>query len=479
MRPRWPDEERLNAREPGLSRGLRRPSSHIAGDAMTVRSPVAGLVAPVTVAQIELGDPPTVTHISVADADHGDARQALVLVRLHTQPVATIVVDAPGGMVDAESCAAAARAAVGTVPDANLGPGVPPPQQLVTTKAQSIGPGSQPETMPSRAPTPSVTVVVATRERTGALAACLDSLARLEYPDYEVVVVDNDPITDDTAKLIRHRAEPGVRYAREDRRGLAAAHNCGLQLAEGTIVAFTDDDVIVDRHWLTEVVRAFQADTDVACVTGLILPAELQTPAQILLEAHGNFTKGFEQRVLDLGVHRPADPLFPFNTGQLGSGANMSFDREILRKLGGFDPAIGAGTFARGGDDLAAFFAVIASGLRLVYQPSAIVWHHHRRDDDSLARQAYGYGVGLGAYLASALAHHPASVGRLLRSAPAGLAYAFRSTSPRNAYLQDIWPRHLKWLERRGLVFGPVAYGISRWRTRGAGRPNAARSPAE
>jgi GT2 family glycosyltransferase len=440
---------------------------------MTLRSPVAGLVAPVTVAEIELADPVTVTHISVANADRGDARQALVLVRLYNQPVATIVVDAPGGMVDAESCAAAAWAAVGPGLDANLGPGVLPSQQLVTTK--SIGPRSRPETMPPQAPTPSVTVVVATRERTGALAACLDSLARLEYADYEVVVVDNDPITDDTANLLRHRAEPGVRYAREDRRGLAAAHNCGLQLAEGTIVAFTDDDVIVDRHWLTEVVRAFQADTGVACVTGLILPAELQTPAQILLEAHGNFSKGFEQRVLDLGVHRPADPLFPFNTGQLGSGANMSFDREMLRKLGGFDPAIGVGTFARGGDDLAAFFAVIASGLRLVYQPSAIVWHHHRRDLDSLARQAYGYGVGLGAYLASALANHPAFVGRLLQSAPAGLAYAFRPASPRNVYLQDIWPRHLKWLERRGLVFGPVAYGISRWRTRRARRPNAAR----
>ena len=415
-------------------------------------------------------------HISVADADHGGARQALVLVRLHAQPVATIVVDAPGGMVDAESCATAAWAALGMAPDASPRPSGLSPQQLVTTESQSIGPGSQLEAKAVRASTPSVTVVIATRERTGSLAACLDSLARLEYPNYEVVVVDNNPITDDTAKLIRNRAEPGVRYAREDRRGLAAAHNCGLRLAEGTIIAFTDDDVIVDQHWLTEVARAFQVDTDVACVTGLILPAELQTPAQILLEAHGNFSKGFEQRIFDLGAHRPADPLFPFNTGQLGSGANMSFDREMLRKLGGFDPAIGTGTFGRGGDDLAAFFAVIASGLRLVYQPSALVWHHHRRDFDSLAAQAYGYGVGLGAYLASALANHPASVGRALRCAPAGLAYAFRPSSPRNAHLQSIWPRHLRWLERRGLVFGPVAYGVSRWRTRGACRPNAARA---
>ena len=145
MRPRWPDEvsrplkEKLNAREPGLSRGLCRPSSHIAGDAMTLRSPVAGLVAPVTVAEIELADPATVTHISVADAGHGDARQALVLVRLHTQPLATIVVDAPGGMVDAESCAAAARAAVGTVPDANLGPGVPPPSKRLQPRPSPPG----------------------------------------------------------------------------------------------------------------------------------------------------------------------------------------------------------------------------------------------------------------------------------------------------------------------------------------------------
>ena len=79
---------------------------------------------------------------------------------------------------------------------------------------------------------------------------------------------------------------------------LAAAHNCGLQLAKGAIVAFTDDDVLVDRYWLTEVVKGFQADTGVACVTGLIMPTELQTPAQVALESHGHFSKGFQQRGL-------------------------------------------------------------------------------------------------------------------------------------------------------------------------------------
>ena len=109
----------------------------------------------------------------------------------------------------------------------------------------------------------------------------------------------------------------------------------------GEIVAFTDDDVIADRYWLTEIARAFEIDVNVACVTGLIMAAELQTHAQVLLESHGGLGKGFEQRVVDLGNHRPANPLFPFTAGQLGSGANMSFRRDRLRELGGSDPAVG------------------------------------------------------------------------------------------------------------------------------------------
>ena len=410
------------------------------------------LVAPVTVAEIELSSPATVKYVSIADAEYdGDGvRQAVVLVRLDGRPLATIVTDAPAGRIDTESCAAQAWAAL-TAADGPAGPAEP----RVT------------EISPPVVSAPPISVVIATRERTQSLARCLSSLARLGYPDYEVIVVDNAPVTDDTAQLVQQRAEPNVRYVREDHRGLAAAHNRGLAEAEGAIVAFTDDDVIVDQRWLQEIAGAFGAADNVACVTGLIMAAELQTPAQVMLETHGNFSKGFGQRVMDLGANRPADPLFPFTAGKLGSGANMSFDRDKLRAVGGFDPAIGTGTVARGGDDLAAFFTVIASGFRLVYQPTALVWHYHRRDFDSLASQAYGYGVGLGAYLTSSLCRHPASIGRALRRAPGGLVYAFSSSSPRNAVAaHDDWPRELTRLERKGLMLGPIAYGRSRWNSR-------------
>lgn len=431
------------------------------GDAQRGDAPSSSrLTAPVTVAEIELVGPGTVNYISIAEPESDEVRQGLVLVRVDGHPLTTIVVDAPGGRVDTESCAAKAYAALADVDDI--------PEQTGLAFFGVPGHDNSPELVQY----PHISVVIATRERPQSLARCLHSLAQLDYPDYEVIVVDNAPVTDDTAQLIRRWTELSVRYVREDCRGLAAAHNRGLLEAQGAIVAFTDDDVIVDKYWLRGIADAFLSADNVACVTGLIMPAELQTPAQVMLEAQGNFSKGFRQRVVDLDAHRPADPLFPFTTGKLGSGANMSFDRDKLRAMGGFDTATGVGTLARGGDDLVAFFTSISAGFQLVYQPAALVWHHHRRDFDSLAGQAYGYGVGLGAYLMSAACRRPALLGRALWRAPAGLAYAFGPNTPRTANAsQSGWPRKFTRLERRGLLIGPLAYMRSRWNTRKVPNP--------
>src|SRR5690606_9186584 len=101
---------------------------------------------------------------------------------------------------------------------------------------------------------PLVSVVVATHNRTASLLKTLESLLAQDYPRTEIIVVDNAPSTDETAEAVRRlAAETGrVSYAREDRPGLAVAHNRGLQDVSGAFVAFTDDDVIADRHWVTE-----------------------------------------------------------------------------------------------------------------------------------------------------------------------------------------------------------------------------------
>src|SRR5438270_12782283 len=107
--------------------------------------------------------------------------------------------------------------------------------------------------------------------------------------------------------------------------------------ARGEIVAFTDDDVVVDRYWLAELVRGFSMAADVVCVTGLVMPLELETQAQLWFEEFGDSTQRFTLRIFDLQEHHPNTPLYPY-AGSFGSAANMAFRTAFLRSVGGFDP---------------------------------------------------------------------------------------------------------------------------------------------
>lgn len=416
---------------------------------------------PVGRTEIELSAPPA--RLQLAEPSTG-TQKILALVRLHTHPLGIVVLD---GRADRrwETHAATVWSAVRVAANEHL----LADEMAPVNGTISLGPVRRPvhRCLQRRAAVladpPHITVVVATRERPESLRDCLYALLDLEYPRYDIVVVDNDPVTSSTAEVLTHFPQR-VRYVREDRRGLASAHNRGLAEVRGQITAFVDDDVIVDRHWVTAIAEGFAAAPDVGCVTGLILPAQLDTPAQLLLERHGGFDKGFALKVFGGADHRSDDPLFPFTAGRLGSGANMAFDTSVLRELGGFDPAIGVGTFARGGDDLAAFFRVVLRH-QVVYQPDAIVWHKHHREMAALRNQAFGYGVGLGAFLTSVMVQEPRMWPHLLRRLPAGVGYAFKASSARNHGRYFGWPSDLARLEKRGLAYGPVAYAVSRWRT--------------
>lgn len=311
-----------------------------------------------------------------------------------------------------------------------------------------------------------IAVIVATCNRPDDLDACLRSLLRQTHPAASIVVVDDAPGGADTPAVVARAATHGrVRYVECDRRGLAAAHNRGLEFVDAALVAFTDDDVVADPRWLERVVDTFRGDDQIGCVTGMILPWELRTPVQVMLEGYAGYSKGTAPRVYDLAENRPEDPLFPFATGKLGSGANMSFRRSALREMGGFDPALGAGTRARAGDDLYAFLEVILNGHRLAYQPGAIVRHRHADNMDAFERQVYGYGVGLTAYLTKCLVDRPRLVPTVARRLPAALAYVLDPRSGKNARLPPGYPRALTRVERLGMVVGPFAYLASRWKT--------------
>ncbi|WP_329121774.1 glycosyltransferase [Streptomyces sp. NBC_01465] len=364
---------------------------------------------------------------------------------------------------------------------AHVAPGEQPAGVLAAAARRQLAPFGQDGPAPPVKPgdLPRASIIVASRERAGQLARALDSLLVQDHPDYEIVVVDNAPATTATRDLVEENYAPkGVRYVLEPVPGLASAHNRGVAAAEGEVLAFTDDDVVADPHWLTALAAPFAADERLACVTGLILPALLNTPAQILLESHGGFAKGFAPRLFDPAAPPADEPLFPFTAGEFGSGANMAFRAAPLRAVGGFDPGTGVGTLAKGGDDLYAFARIVVGGHRLRYTPQAVVWHHHRETWKDLENQAYGYGAGLTAYLTAIIVRRPGLLPGLLARLPRGLAHALSITAARASTTgesvpgehgtQDYpWPRSLSRLERRGMLYGPIGYLRARRSVRG------------
>lgn len=240
-------------------------------------------------------------------------------------------------------------------------------------------------------PTPvqPISIVVCTHERPDDLVHCLNALKPLAVMGHEVIVVDNAPTTTRTAKLA---ADYPVRYLSEPQIGLDNARNCGLQAASYPIVAYTDDDAVPDLKWAMAITQPF-ADPTVGCVTGLVLPLELETPAQQQFEIYCQHRRTFERKVF------AAPQTSPSTAGVVGMGANMAVRRELALRLGGFDPRLDAGTATCSGGDTDMFARILRAGASIVYTPDALVLHRHRREMEALRHCIFGYGVGLYSFL--------------------------------------------------------------------------------
>ena len=334
---------------------------------------------------------------------------------------------------------------------------------------------SAPATRPGAGTLPPLSVVVATCAQPDAVLATVASALACESPPHEVIVVENrpehSPISD--ALAARFGADPRVRYVEERRAGLAAARNAGLRVATGEVVAFTDDDVVLDRAWVGAIARAFADEPDAGCVTGLILPGDLLTREQVLMQQFAGFGKGYERRVHRLDA--PTSPLHPFAAGEFGSGASTALRVDVARSLDGFDAALGTGTAARGAEDLDMYIRVLLAGHALVYEPAAILWHLHPDQPHELRRRLFDYGVGLSAMLTKYTVSGYAE--SMLRRLPAAGRHLFASGSRKNVGKGPGYPRALDWIERAGLVVGPAAYGVSKVRERRAGYAASGAAP--
>jgi glycosyltransferase involved in cell wall biosynthesis len=324
---------------------------------------------------------------------------------------------------------------------------------------------------PADAELPFVSVVLPALFGRDALLDAVKALCGLDYPRFEVIVVDNRPEgMRDERDWARLGIDPRVRVLAEFRPGISAARNAGIRAAGGELIAFTDDDVEVDSGWLRAIAGRFLAEPDADCVTGPVLPKELETPAQLYFEGYG-FGRARTYRATSyhtVGWFRVHDadgqPVgWLYQLGPYGTGANMTFRTEVLRGLGGFDEALGAGTPTRAGEDIALFVRLLFAGRRLAVEPGGFVFHTHRRSDAELRQQIHGYGSGLTAMLTGLALRDPRHLLGYARVVAPALAAILRR---RPGGGPAPGPAGLAGTRRCGLLHGPADYLRSRHRMR-------------
>ena len=215
---------------------------------------------------------------------------------------------------------------------------------------------------------PRISVLICARNAADTLDECLRSVAELDYPDYEVIVV-NDGSTDATGEIAR--GYPGVTVMDMPHGGLSAARNAALHHASGSIVAYTDADVCVDPAWLIYLVQPFLRSEVAGAGGPNVVPQDDPWMAQCVARSPG----------------APTHVLLDDRVAEHVPGCNMAFRRDALLAIGGFDP-----TYHAAGDDVDVCWRLQARGQSIGFAPSALVWHRHRRTVRGYWRQQVGYG---------------------------------------------------------------------------------------
>jgi GT2 family glycosyltransferase len=221
--------------------------------------------------------------------------------------------------------------------------------------------------LPDTPDLPRISVVVCTYNGGRTIAECLGACARLRYPNFEVIVV-NDGSTDGTADVVR---QFDVRLINTPNHGLSHARNVGLRAATGEIIAYVDDDARPDEHWLRYLAHTFQTSGHAGVGGPNIVPQDDPPLAHCV-------------------AHAPGGPTHVLITDRLAEhipGCNMSFRTRCLREVGGFDPQ-----FRIAGDDVDVCWRLQARGWTLGFHPAAVVWHRRRASARAYWRQQFNYG---------------------------------------------------------------------------------------
>lgn len=300
-----------------------------------------------------------------------------------------------------------------------------------------------------------LSVIVCTRDRPHALARCLASLAAQDSPPGQIIVVDNSERR--TAEAVTAGVE-GVQYVHEPRRGLSVARNAGVRTSRGALIAFTDDDVEPRANWTAEIVRAFSSAA-VEAVTGLVLPARLDTPAQSFFQLRmGGLGSGCVPMIFDSRFFAETSATGA-QVWRVGAGANMAFRRSLFDRIGLFDERLGAGASGCS-EDSELWYRLLATGGACLFEPRACVVHHHRKHWNELRRQmrAYMKGHVSALFVQAARFGHSGNTRRIFLQLPSYFARAaFRGARDGGGVprLQILWDEIVGWFCGLQYAFRP------------------------
>jgi glycosyltransferase involved in cell wall biosynthesis len=241
-----------------------------------------------------------------------------------------------------------------------------PAYEKIKSKILTAG-GSVAEKYPLK-DAPKASVVVCSYNGALTLRECLESLQQLNYPDYEVILVD-DGSKDNTAEIAKDF--PSVRYIHQPNLGLSVARNTGIDASLGEVVAFTDSDCMADRDWLYYLVQTLITG-DWAAVGG----PNISPPARDWIQASVGASPG-----------SPSHVLLSDREAEHVPGCNMAFHKWALEMIGGFDPE-----YRKAGDDVDVCWRIMQRGFKIGFSPSALVWHHRRFTVKTYFKQQGGYG---------------------------------------------------------------------------------------
>jgi GT2 family glycosyltransferase len=402
---------------------------------------------PRQVLDIELSEPLP----SLGVDSRGRYSEALLLVRLHSYPIAQVLVSLEHSLTPEDLATELWGPLAPSINTFLKRHGLAPAASLADPQLEALGISLRAKREAFLSHAPLASIVICTRTHADNLERCLKSVLALEYPNYEIIVVECAPKNEAIKQVVEKFRATGasVHYAASSN-NLSVARNTALNHVKGQFVAFLEDDDVPDKYWLLELAQGFERDKKVAAISGVVVPAELEFQAQVWGEelAASSEVCGFTPQRFNLATHEQSilltAPLF-------GRGGNMAFRTSVLRKIG-FDTTLETSTPALA-EESAAFDMLIA-GLTVVYEPSAIVRHYHPRDVVGLQLQLRAEGLGLVAFYVRCLRERPYLAPIVARLTPKILHAVFSSKRG----LTKTLPKILKTAKRQGFVQGLMAH---------------------